>query len=135
MQDNEHLGWILPLGTAVFLSAHQIGLGPLSWLLAVELLPSRSLEISSTLTFTTWWAFQLLFAMTLTRLLQTLGLAILCWMHVIVGCLVYGFVLEMLPDIRGVSLEEIELFYARCSRWGFNLNVDNEEEDEETATE
>ena len=51
-------------------------------------------------------------------------------MHAIVGGLTYAFVLEMLPDIRCVALEEIELFYDRCAKWGFKMDEMEDEEEQ-----
>lgn len=110
--------WITPLGTVLFLVFHQIGIGPFSWLLAMELLPSRGLELGSTLGSGMWWAFHLVFSLTLERLYDAIGMSGVFWMSALVSGLIYGFVLEFVPDIRLVRLEEIEKFFRMTSGWG-----------------
>ena len=41
----------------------------------------------------------------------------MCWIHALVSALSYGFILEMVPDIRAATLEEIELMYAECTKY------------------
>ncbi len=54
-----------------------------------------------------------------TRLLVWVGLAGICWMHFSVCVLLYAFLLLMLPDTRGASLEEVLLYllyvYSICT--------------------
>ena len=104
-------GWTVQTAIVAFLSGHQLGAGPLSWLLNVELIPCKVLEGSLALASAVWWAFNLVFSMTLTSLLGAISLSGLFGMHAIVSGLMYGFILHILPDIRDNSLQEIEDFY------------------------
>jgi hypothetical protein len=88
-----------------------MGAGPLPWLLAVEIIPCRAIEIGLALSSAVWWAFNLVFAMTLASLLEVIGVSGLCAIHAIVCGLMYCFVLHLVPDIRDNSLQEIEHFY------------------------
>ena len=58
------------------------------------------MEGSLALASAVWWAFNLVFSMTLSSLLGAIGLSGLFGIHAIVSALMYGFVLHMLPDIR-----------------------------------
>ncbi len=88
-----------------------IGLGPLSWLYTVEILPWRSLEIGLSFATGMWWTFNLVFAASLKSVLEAVGASGLFFMHAVVCALTYGFALHLLPDIKGNSLMEIEHFY------------------------
>ena len=88
-----------------------MGAGALSWLFCVELLPQKAIEIGLGLTSAVWWVFNLVFSLTLASLVKAVGLSGLCAIHAIVCILLYGFVLQILPDIRDNSLCEIEEFY------------------------
>jgi hypothetical protein len=54
----------------------------------------------------------------LSNLYDAIGLSGLCWMSTLVSALTYGFVLELVPDVRDASLEDVEMLYADCPRNG-----------------
>lgn len=104
-------GWTVQTAIVAFLIGHQMGAGPLSWLFCVELLPAKAVEIGLGLAAAVWWAFNLVFSLTLASLVKAIGMSGICAIHAVVSILLYGFVLQILPDIRGNSLQEIEEFY------------------------
>lgn len=104
-------GWTVQTAIVAFLIGHQIGAGPLTWLLNVELIPAKAIEFGLGLSAAVWWAFNLVFSLTLSSLMDTVGLSGLCAIHAVVSGLLYGFVLLIVPDVRHNSLQEIEEFY------------------------
>ena len=104
-------GWTVQTAIVAFLIGHQMGAGPLSWLFCVELLPAKAVEIGLSLAAAVWWAFNLVFSLTLASLVKAIGMSGICAIHAVVCVILYGFVLQILPDIRGNSLQEIEDFY------------------------
>ena len=120
MNQSPGFGWTVQTAIVAFISGHQLGAGPLCWLLSVELIPCKVLEGSLALASAVWWAFNLVFSMTLTSLVGAIGLSGLFGIHAIVSGLMYGFVLHTLPDIRDNSLQEIEDFYRTITSSDFD---------------
>ena len=104
-------GWTAQTAIVAFLIGHQIGVGPLSWLFCVELMPAKAIEIGLGLSTAVWWAFNLVFSLTLSSLVATVGVTGISAIHAVVSCLMYAFVLLIVPDVRDNTLQEIEEFY------------------------
>lgn len=111
MATSPGFGWTVQTAVVVFLAGHHLGAGPISWLLTVEILPIKALEVGLALASAVWWAFNLVFSMTLGSIIGAVGLTGLFAIHALVNALLYGFVLQIIPDIRANSLQEIEDFY------------------------
>lgn len=107
--------WTVQAGAIVFLVAHHVGLGPLSWLYLSELIPAGGLEIGTALAASCWWAFNLVFSVTFESLVRAVGIPGLCFIHAVVAGLAYGFVLLGLPDVRVASLQDVEKYFARMA--------------------
>lgn len=125
-------GWTVQTAIVAFLIGHQVGAGPLSWLLAAQLMPAKAIEVGLALSAAVWWAFNLVFSLTLSSLVTAIGLSGLCAIHAVIGGLMYGFVLLIVPDVRKNSLQEIEDFYRIITntpldsrfRFSFRSNTD-----------
>ena len=104
-------GWTVQTAIVAFLIGHQLGAGPLSWLFCVELMPAKAIEVGLCLSSAVWWAFNLIFSLTLSSLVQAIGMVGLSAIHAVVCGLAYAFVLLIVPDVRNNSLQEIEEFY------------------------
>lgn len=104
-------GWTVQTAIVAFLIGHQIGAGPLSWLFCATLLPAKAVEVGLGLSAAIWWAFNMVFSLTLSALVKAVGLSGLSAIHAVVSGLMYGFVLLIVPDVRDNSLQEIEEFY------------------------
>lgn len=111
----DSFGWTLQAAAVMFVVAHQCGCGPLSWVVMTETLPCRALEAGVALASACWWAFNLALSMTLRQLYTTLTPTGVFWLHAVVCALAYGFALLFLPDVRRLSLEEIERYYAKIT--------------------
>ena len=113
-------GWTVHSAIIIFLVAYHVGVGPLSWMVMVELIPCRTpVEAGVAATSSCWWAFNLAFSMTLIHLTgesTPVGLPGLCAIHAVVACLLYAFILQALPPCKNVhnrSLCQIEKYFDR----------------------
>ena len=113
-------GWTVHSAIIIFLVAYHVGVGPLSWMVMVEVIPCRTpVEAGIAATSSCWWAFNLVFSMTLIHLAgesTPVGLPGLCAIHAVVACLLYAFILQALPPgnkVHNRSLCQIERYFDR----------------------
>jgi len=104
-------GWTVQTAIVAFLIGHQLGAGCFSWLFCVELIPQKAIEVGLAVSSAVWWAFNLVFSLTLASLLSVVGISGISAIHAIVSGLMFAVVLSVVPDIRDNTLQEIEEFY------------------------
>ena len=102
----------------------------------VELIPCRApIEVGVAASSSFWWAFNLVFSMTLTHLAgksTPIGLPGLCAIHAVVACLFYAFILQALPpckQVHNLSLCQMERYFNNK----YNC-IDNEAHDADTLS-
>lgn len=113
------------VASAVFLLSFQVGLGPLAWMLAMELIPGSLLSWAVPVISSSWWILGLVFTLTMRPVFETIGVPGFCTIFAVVSSLTYGFVLEWIPDYREVSLEEIERYFRKYDHRKATLDISN----------
>ena len=111
--------WTVHSAVIIFFVAYHVGIGPLSWMVMVELIPCRTpVEAGVAAVSSCWWAFNLAFSMTLIHLSSDsapIGLSGLCAIYAVVACLLYAFVLQAIPPSKKIhnhSLSQIERYFS-----------------------
>lgn len=110
--------WTVHSAIIIYLVAYHAGVGPLSWMVMIELIPCRTpVEAGISAVSSCWWAFNLAYSMTLIHLSgdsAPIGLSGLCAIYAVVACLLYAFVLQAIPPSKNIhnhSLCQIERYY------------------------
>uniref|UniRef100_H2YZ80 Solute carrier family 2, facilitated glucose transporter member 8 n=1 Tax=Ciona savignyi TaxID=51511 RepID=H2YZ80_CIOSA len=107
------LNWLALTSMMVYIIAFSLGLGPIPWLLMVELIPLRARAKSSGCVI----AFNLLFAFLTTKEFHDLVIATsdqaTFWMFGGICVLSVLFVIFLLPETKGRTFEEIERYFQR----------------------
>ena len=131
-------GWTVHAAIIVFLVAYHMGVGPLSWMILVELVPCRApLEVGIAASSSCWWAFNLMFSMTLIHLageFTPIGVPGIFAIHAVVTSLFYAFTLQALPPNKHVhkaSLYQIERYFDEK----YNKNKDEFEDDDQLTNQ
>lgn len=90
-----------------------IGLGPLPWLIASEVLPARARNLGSSVTVLYNWVLAFIITKTFANMVTGLTSAGTFWFYAasVVPGLYYA--LRILPETKGRSLEDIEAFFTR----------------------
>ena len=92
----------------VYVACFAISLGPIFWLMISEIYPlkirGRAMSVATMMN----WASNLLVALTFLSLLNTLGKPLTFWLYALIGVIAWIFVLRMVPETKGRTLEEIE---------------------------
>jgi SP family arabinose:H+ symporter-like MFS transporter len=124
------LGWVgwmfhthrsgagLLIGVIVFIAAFAMAMGPISWLFSSEVFPNRIRGRAMSIAALTVWVSCYIVAQTFPMLNDSarIGPAKTFWIYAGVSLLSFVFVLALLPETKGRTLEEIERMWTRSNR-------------------
>jgi SP family galactose:H+ symporter-like MFS transporter len=92
----------------VFIVGFAAAPGPLIWTLCSEIQPLQGRDFGVSVSTFTNWAANWLVGNTFLTLLATFGQANTFWLFAALNALFIGFVLLLVPETKGVTLESIE---------------------------
>jgi len=102
------LAWISLICVMAYVACFAVSLGPIFWLMIAEIYPlklrSRAMAVATMFN----WGSNLLVALTFLSLLRALGRPATFWLYALVGLVAWVFVLRMVPETKGKTLEQIE---------------------------
>jgi MFS transporter, SP family, galactose:H+ symporter len=102
------LAWVSLLCVMAYVACFAISLGPIFWLMIAEIYPLKIRSRAMGLATMANWGSNLLVALTFLSLLHTLGRPWTFWLYAMVGVVAWIFVLRMVPETKGKTLEQIE---------------------------
>ncbi|HEU0217955.1 MAG TPA: sugar porter family MFS transporter [Stellaceae bacterium] len=109
------LAWIAVASVAAFVGFFAIGLGPVFWLLISEIFPlalrGRAMSVATVAN----WGFNLIVSATFLNLVAAAGESGTFLIYAILSIVALGFVIALVPETKGHSLEQIELDFQRLA--------------------
>ncbi len=102
------LGEIALAGLGCYVASFAVGLGPVFWLLLPEVFPLKVRGAGMSTATVANWGSNLVVALTFPNLAQAIGLSGTFWLYGGLGVAGWIFVLGMVPETKGKTLEEIE---------------------------
>jgi SP family galactose:H+ symporter-like MFS transporter len=108
-------GTIAILSLIVFSAAWVIGPGTIFYLLVSEIYPLHIRGLAMSLVTAILWGAYLIDTLTFLSLLNFLGRTTTFWFNAFLGIVAWGFVYFLVPETKGLSLEEIEAHW-RCQK-------------------
>ena len=131
--------WTVHSAIIIYLVSYHAGVGPLSWMVMIELIPCRTpVEAGIAAVSSCWWAFNLAFSMILIHIFgysAPIGLSGLCAIYAVVACLLYAFVLQAIPSSKNIhnhSLSQIERYF--CTKLTQKNGAESESTDSELGS-
>jgi len=103
------LAWIAVASVAAFVGFFAIGLGPVFWLLIAEIFPLALRGRAMSLATVGNWVFNLIVSVTFLDLVSAVGSAGAFLIYAFLSVAALVFVVAIVPETKGHSLEEIEL--------------------------
>ena len=100
--------WIAVIGMVVYISGYCISVGSLFWLMISEIYPLSIRGLSMSLATTVQWGANFLVSMTFLSIIDTIGATHTFWLYSTMCALCFAFVYYLVPETKGVSLEQIE---------------------------
>ena len=110
--------WSGLVSVSFLLLGHHGGIGPLLWLLMVELSPVFHNAWAITLCSSTFWSFSLVQVIIFPVIMQfpSTGLSLLAWTGSMSAALAYVVTLWLVPDIRQGHLGQMEMQFNEVFR-------------------
>ncbi len=100
-------------GIILYIAAFAMGMGPVPWIVCSEIFPAKLRgRAMSVATFSIWLACYVV-SQTFPMLRETFGPARTFWFYAACSAATFVFVLLLLPETKGRSLEEIEMSWRR----------------------
>jgi sugar porter (SP) family MFS transporter len=110
-----NLAWIAVASVAAFVGFFAIGLGPVFWLLIAEIFPlalrGRAMSVATVAN----WGFNLIVSATFLNLVEATGESGTFLIYAVLSIVALGFVVRLVPETKGHSLEQIELDFQRMA--------------------
>ncbi|MDW5561875.1 MAG: sugar porter family MFS transporter [Methanomassiliicoccus sp.] len=92
----------------LYVASFAIGLGPVFWLLISEIYPLRARGQAMSLATVANWMANFVISLTFLGLIDLLTTGGVFLLYAIIGILAFVFIWKLVPETKGLSLEEIE---------------------------
>ena len=103
-----HQGIWLLVGILGFAAAFNLAMGPISWIVMSEIFPTKLRGRAMSVAVIMLWLADFVVSQTFPRLTEQIGPANTFWAYAFLNFLSVIFVVAMLPETKGKTLEEIE---------------------------
>jgi SP family arabinose:H+ symporter-like MFS transporter len=106
-------GGLLLGGIVIFVAAFAMAMGPVSWIVNSEIFPTKLRGRAMAISIFLLWLACYLVSQTFPMLLEAIGPAKTFWVYGVCSLLSFLFVLAMIPETKGKTLEEIQAHWNR----------------------
>jgi sugar porter (SP) family MFS transporter len=100
--------WIAVSGMVIYIAGYCVSVGSLFWLMIAEIFPLSIRGLGMSLTTAIQWGANFLVSMTFLTIITAVGPANTFWLYGSMCVLCFAFVYYLVPETKGVSLEQIE---------------------------
>ena len=111
------LHWLALVSMLLYIACFAFSLGPIMWLMIAEIYPLKVRGVGASLATCVNWASNLLVTATFLKLVQWLGASGTFSVYMIFSILSIVFIHYLVPETKGISLEEIEENLFSGKRW------------------
>lgn len=112
------LGQITAASLIIYVAAFALGLGPIFWLLIAEIYPLSVRGLAMSLATVTNWAANFIIAVTFLSLVDLIGESGVFLLYALIAVLAWIFIFKLVPETKGLSLEQIEAYFRSRGRPG-----------------
>jgi sugar porter (SP) family MFS transporter len=110
-------GVLLLIVLLVYIASFAIGMGPVFWLLAQEVFPTRLRGAGSSVSALANWTANLAVSITFLSLIEALGKPVTFWLYGVCGVIAFAFTWFLVPETKGKRLEQIETYWQQGRTW------------------
>lgn len=104
-------GWLLVISVTVFLACFAFSIGPLKFVVASEIFPTRIRGKALGISIMVMWVADTIMGQLTPMLLKYAGTPVTFWVFSFFCLIAFITVYKLLPETKGKSLEEIESFW------------------------
>jgi MFS transporter, SP family, galactose:H+ symporter len=112
------LGQVTAVSLIIYVAAFALGLGPIFWLIIAEIYPLSVRGLAMSLATVTNWAANFIIAATFLSMVELIGESGVFLLYALVALLAWLFVFKLVPETKGLSLEQIEAYFRSRGRPG-----------------
>ncbi|KLK88072.1 major facilitator transporter [Methanoculleus sediminis] len=112
------LGQVTAVSLIIYVAAFALGLGPIFWLIIAEIYPLSVRGLAMSLATVTNWAANFIIAATFLSLVDLIGESGVFLLYALVALFAWLFVFKLVPETKGLSLEQIEAYFRSRGRPG-----------------
>lgn len=123
-QGNNFLMWITLAFLLIYIASFAVGLGPIFWLLISEIFPNNMRGRAESVSTIANWGANFVVAITFLTLINWLGHSVTFWLYAVLGVANFFFVMKLVPETKGKSLEEIQ------QQWGVDSDQNEQKKHE-----
>ena len=116
-------GYLVLIAILAYISFFAISLGPLAFVVISEIFSNRNRGMAMSVCIFFLWISVYLVSQTFPMLLDSIGSAFTFWIYMIMSLCAFVFVFKMIPETKGKSLEEIELYWLPSGEGKNNKNA------------
>ena len=106
-----HVGLLTLVALIIYIFAFAISMGPVFWLMSAEIFPTRVRAAGASACAFANWTANFLVSLTFLSLVSALGQSLTFWLYALLGVLAFVFCLRRVPETKGKTLEQIELYW------------------------
>jgi len=106
--DSEHMKWVAMGSIMLYIASFAISLGPIMWLMFAEVYPLQVRALGSSMAASASWGFNAIIAYTFLNLIQSFGASGTFLFYAFMCGFALLFVFFLIPETKGVPLEQIE---------------------------
>jgi SP family arabinose:H+ symporter-like MFS transporter len=103
-----HKGDLLQIGILMFVAAFAMAMGPVAWIVNSEIFPNKLRGRAMSVAVFTLWLACYAVSQTFPMLLERFGPAATFWIYAACSLLSTVFVIALVPETKGRTLEDIE---------------------------
>ena len=100
--------WVMIVFMMIYIASYGLSLGALFWLIISEIYPLNIRSRAMSFVTAVQWLANFVITMTFLSLLNSIGPAVTFWIYGVMCLIAFVFSYYLVPETKGVSLEEIE---------------------------
>ncbi len=104
-------GYLILIAILAYISFFAISLGPLAFVVISEIFSNRNRGMAMSVCVFFLWVSVYIVSQTFPMLLASIGSAFTFWIYMVMSIFAFVFVQKFIPETKGKSLEEIELYW------------------------
>jgi MFS transporter, SP family, arabinose:H+ symporter len=116
-------GWPVLMGILLFVAAFAMAMGPVSWIVNAEIFPTKLRGRAMAVSIFLLWLADWIVTQTFPMLQESIGPAKTFWVYAAFSLLSMIFVITMIPETKGRTLEEIEASWNKTPHAGSDLKI------------
>jgi SP family arabinose:H+ symporter-like MFS transporter len=116
---NASQGWLLLPFVLLYIACFASSMGPVVWVVMSEIFPTRIRGRAMSIATVVLWISCYAVSQTFPMFVESVGSALTFWLYMVMAVVTFFFVLKVVPETRGRTLEEIESSWGDSEREGF----------------